>query len=238
MRAYLSRTQQQAPVVFLLMDVWGFRDELFGIADDIARAGNTCVVPDFYHRQGIVLHEAKDEHGRARTLADLPGDHQERIRASLRALRDEEVVADVAATLESLKQLGLPSDRFGCVGYCMGGRHALRVAAAFPALFRASASLHGSDLVTSGPDSAHLGIPDIRGAFYCGFAERDPYASPSVLSALENAFSRSPATYQFSLHPGIHHGYALPERDVYDASATNTDWSAIRTLFAQHLNAA
>lgn len=236
MRAYLSRAADDAPVVFLLMDVWGFRDELFGIADDIARAGNTCVVPDFYHRQGTILHEVKDEQGRSRTLSDLPSVDQEKIRASLRALRDDQVVADVEAAIAFLDAQGLPTKRFGCVGYCMGGRHALRVASALPDLFAVGASLHGSYLVTDGPGSAHHGVSRISGGFYCGFAELDPFAAPAVRDALKNAFSCAPASYQFSLHKGVHHGYALPRRDVYHADSVNADWRAIRSLFDRHLN--
>ena len=235
MRTYLSNASADAPVVFLLMDVWGFRDELFGIADDIALAGNTCVVPDFYHRQGTVLHEVKDEQGRSRTLSDLPKEDQEKIRASLRALRDEQVVADVEATIAYLDKQGLPTERFGCVGYCMGGRHALRVASALPDLFVVGASLHGSDLVTDSPNSAHHGVSRIRGAFYCGFAELDPFAAPGVRDALESAFSGAPASYQFALHMGAQHGYALPQRDVYHPDSANADWRAIRSLFDQNL---
>jgi hypothetical protein len=37
------------------------------------------------------------------------------------------------------------------------------------------------------------------------------------------------------LHRGIQHGYALPERDVYDADATAADWMAIKGMLQAEL---
>lgn len=236
MRTHVSVGPASAPVVVLLMDVWGLREELFTIADAVSAAGYTCFVPDFYYRQGIVSHAVFDEDGRMRTLADLSSAQQEQIRASLRQLRDDDVVQDARCLLNYARDQRLMThQRAGSVGYCMGGRHAMRLAAAFPDVFVAGASLHGSDLVTDQPGSAHLQIPQMRGSFYCGFAELDPYAAPAVQAALARSFDASPVAYRSKLHRAARHGYALPLRDVHDPRATSEDWEAIFDMLGREL---
>ena len=45
------------PSVFILMDIWGLREELFDIARKIAVVGYHCIVPNFWYRQGRVRFE-------------------------------------------------------------------------------------------------------------------------------------------------------------------------------------
>src|SRR5262245_24776871 len=73
------------------------------------------------------------------------------------------VVEDTGAILTFLD--AQPDARPGAVGgfgYCMGGRHVLQAAAACPDRLRASASLHGTMLITEKPDSAHLGVGKLQ----------------------------------------------------------------------------
>src|ERR1700724_1473728 len=74
--------------------------------------------------------------------------------------------------------------RVGSIGYCMGGRHLMWVAGAYPERFIAGASLHGTQLVSDRDDSPHRLADRIRGQLYCGFAEKDPNATPPIRQAL------------------------------------------------------
>ena len=158
METFMTHPQENAPfpAVIVFMDVWGVREELFDIARRIATVGYCCVVPDFYHRQGKVRHEFRDENLRMITLDRLDPDTQERVLAPTRKLSDAMVVDDTASLLEFLGH-GEPvrAGPMGCIGYCMGGRHVFRAAANFPQRFRASVSLHGTNLVTERADSPH-----------------------------------------------------------------------------------
>ena len=58
--------------------------------------------------------------------------------------------------------------------------------------------------------------PTGSGQLYCGFAEKDPNASPPIRQALSEAFAGCPVDYRFEVHPGAEHGYALPDRDIHD----------------------
>ena len=94
------------------------------------------------------------------SLKDLPEADQQRIQEFRLHLSDEMAVADAGALMARLaEEETLRSDVAGSIGYCMGGRHVLRVAAAYPGLFRANASLHPTRLVVDGSESPPPGRP-------------------------------------------------------------------------------
>jgi carboxymethylenebutenolidase len=228
------------PPVFIFMDVWGLREELFDVARRIATVGYFGVVPNLYYRQGRIRNEYRNAKGQMITLDALPTDQKARVLAPLANLTDELVVADIASILRYLD--GNPAVKqyvAGCVGYCMGGRHAFRAAANFPDRFKASASLHGTDLVIDGKESPHLKMSKARGEVYCGFGEKDRHTPPSTVESLDRTFAAmgaGHARYIREVHPGAEHGYALPDRDVFDKQAANRDWEIIFAMFRRQLD--
>ncbi len=224
------------PVVIVYMDVWGVREELFDIARRIATVGYYCMVPDFYYRQGKIRNEFRNENRQMISLDRLDEQKQEVVRAPLRQLTDAMVVDDTASILDFLDQ-GEPvrPGATGCIGYCMGGRHVFRVAGQFPQRFKASASLHGSSLVTHANDSPHRLADKFRGELYCGYAAKDRNATTSTIKALDEALSACAVNYSYEVHQGAQHGYALPDRDVYDRLAANRDWELIFSMFRRQI---
>jgi carboxymethylenebutenolidase len=224
------------PAVVVFMDIWGLREELFEVARGVARAGYYCVVPNSYYRQGRVRFEYRNERGEMRSLDALPADVQETVLAPLRALTDAMVVADTRSMLDFLAREPVRPGGKGVLGYCMGGRHALCVAGHHPDDFRAAASLHGTRLVSDAADSTHLLADRFKGEIYCGFAERDPHAPPATIAMLAAALEgRRNVRYHFAVHSGTDHGYALPDRDIYDRAATARDWKEIFAMFERQL---
>ena len=224
------------PAVVLFMDIWGLREELFDIARKIAVVGYHCTVPNFYYRQGKVRLAVRGEDGRMMSFVALPLQDQERIRAQRRSLTDEMVVEDTGSVLEFFKIQPIKDGAKGSIGYCMGGRHGLCVAAAYPDDFRATASLHGTSLVNDTPRSPHRLADAYRGEIYCGFGEHDENASPATIAALSAALEgRSNVRYRYRVHMGAEHGYALPDRDVHYKQAANCDWEAIFGMYERVL---
>jgi len=119
----------------------------------------------------------------------------------------------------------------------MGGRHVMCVAGTYPERFIAGASLHGTQLVSDRDDSPYRLAKQLRGELYCGFAEKDPNAAPSIRQALSEAFAGSPVDYCCEVHPGAEHGYALPDRDIHDKRAANRDCELIIAMFRRQLSA-
>jgi carboxymethylenebutenolidase len=226
-----------APIV-VYMDVWGLREELYDIARKVAVVGYYVVLPDLYYRQGRVRHQWRNQRGQMISMHNLDPERQAQVRAPLQQLSDAMVVADSGAILDFLARgEAVCPGAVGSIGYCMGGRHVICVAAAYPERFIAGASLHGTQLVSQRADSPHRLVARLRGELYCGFAEKDPNATPPIRQALSEAFAGSPAHYTCEVHPGAEHGYALPDRDIHDKRAANRDWELIFAMFRRQLSA-
>ena len=218
------------------MDVWGIREELYDIARRIATVGYYCAVPDFYYRQGRVRHAFRDANNRMISLHALPEVERQRVTAPLAQLSDTMVVADTGALLRFLDtEADVKPGAMGSIGYCMGGRHVMSVAAAFPERFRASAGLHPTSLISDRPDSPHLVVDRLRGEFYCGFAETDAYAPPAMIAELGRLLAGCPVHYHRKIHSGAVHGYALPDRDIHQKSGANRDWELIFAMYRRQL---
>ncbi|MEA3024481.1 MAG: carboxymethylenebutenolidase, partial [Alphaproteobacteria bacterium] len=62
------------PLVILFMDVWGLREELFGIARRVAAEGYYCLVPNLFYREGRFRFERRNAEGRMVSFNTLPQD--------------------------------------------------------------------------------------------------------------------------------------------------------------------
>ena len=238
MDAYAARPDGGGPfaLVVLFMDIWGLREELFAIARRIATRGYYCVVPNLYYREGAIRYERRNSAGQMVSFHTLPAALQEEMRAHAHALTRAGVRSDVAAILDFCRGEPVDAGAAGSAGFCLGGRMAFIAGQEFPSRFRASASLHGTLLVTDAPDSPHRLVDRMRGEVYCGYGEHDRFAAPELLTAMERAFAgRSAARYRCNLHRGADHGYSLPDRDVYDAAAADKDWDEIFAMFGRQL---
>jgi carboxymethylenebutenolidase len=234
--AWPGSASMPLPVVVVLMDMWGFRQAVKDIAQDIAALGYHALLPDLYHRTEPIRLDDETRGMAIRKFADIPGHVGKRMRAAMDGLADDAVVADVGALLKAAQAWPLPMARHvGLVGYCMGGRHALCVAGALPQQVRAAACLHGTGLVQGGERSPHRRALQARGEIYCGHAALDEYAPPEVPQQLAEALPLGDAAFSWQVHEGAHHGYALKDRGIYDAQATAHDWARIEAMFRRQL---
>jgi carboxymethylenebutenolidase len=240
METFIAHPEEGGPFapVVVYMDVWGLREELCDIARKIAVVGYYVLLPDLYYRQGRVRHQWRDADGHMISMHNLDPERQAQVRAPLQKLSDAMVVSDSGAILAFIdRDEPVRHEPVGSIGYCMGGRHVICVSAAYPERFVAAASLHGTLLVTDREGSPHQLAAKLRGELYCGFAEKDPNATPPIRAALAEAFAGCPVDYRFALHAGAEHGYALPDRDIHDKHATNRDWELIFAMFRRRLSA-
>jgi carboxymethylenebutenolidase len=227
------------PAIVVYMDVWGVREELYDIARRIATTGYYVMVPNLYYRVGGGSTEFRDANGKMISMEILDDARKAQVRAPMQQLSDQMVVNDTGALLKFL-DAGEPVTRgaMGSIGYCMGGRHVVRVAGAFPERFKASASLHGTRLLTDSADSPHWSAVQAQGELYCGFAEHDPFAPLPHIQVIADAMRKSAATFSHHLHHGAHHGYALPDRDIHDKQAANRDWEHMFAMWRRQLQTA
>jgi carboxymethylenebutenolidase len=238
MDAFTARPAGEAavPLVILCMDIWGVRPQLSEIAARIASQGYCAVVPNFYHRDGVKGFDFRNARGQSVSMEIASKEQQEAVRQHGAALSNAMVDADVGALLRFFEDEPVSRGPAGSVGFCMGGRHAMFVAGTRPERMLATASLHGTQLVSDKPDSPHRFADRFRGEMYCGFAEHDPYVPPSIAVTLNSLLGNRPnLKYRSVTHAGARHGYAIPDRDVYDREAAEKDWTEIFAMFARTL---
>jgi len=239
MPTFVVHPQQDGPfpAVILYMDIWGVREELYDIARWVGATGYYCLVPDMFYRQGKIRHQVRDQGGKMISLSKLDDAMRAKVLGPAKKQSDTESMADTQAILKFLaSDKSARSGPKGCFGYCLGGRLSLLAAANFPDQIKAAASLHGTALVTDAADSPHRLTPKIKGEFYCGFGEKDHYSPPPTIAQIAGAMKEAGVKYRHEVHVNTDHGYALPDRDIYNKSATLRDWELILAMFRRQLS--
>lgn len=217
------------PMIVFFMDAFGLRPALTDMAERLTDAGYAVLQPNLYWRAG-----AFEPFDPMTTFSDP--DERARIMAMIGALRVEQVATDTVALVDEVaSDLRLRTDRFGCVGYCMGGRIAFGMAAELPDRVAAAAAIHPGGLVTDDAKSPHRQASRIRGVVYLGIADQDRGCTPEHQQALREALDAAGVRYALEVYPGALHGFAVPDHSVFDAEAAERHWSRILDLFREAL---
>jgi carboxymethylenebutenolidase len=211
------------PVVLLLMDAPGKRQELHDMASRIATAGYYVILGNLYYRR--VSHYNVFETGDR----DVMFEH-------MNSLSNAMVVSDAGAMIaHAAKDPNADATRVGVVGYCMSGPFAISVAAGHPSVVKSAASMYGVRLAVNAPDSPHLALGRINGEVYVGAAETDEYAPPEMIAKFEAAAAAVPTAVRVEWYPGTHHGFGFPGRPQYNREAAERHWLRLHDLFARTL---
>jgi carboxymethylenebutenolidase len=217
------------PVVFLMMDAPGIREELRMIARRLATVGYYVLLPNLYYRAGRdtiygpdVLTHGSTEHARMRAV---------RTNMTIPPMME-----DVNALLDfCTRQRAARDGAIGIHGYCMSGPYALAAAARFPDRIAAAASFYGTWLVNDAEESPHLNLARIKGEVYIACAEHDELAPLPMVEELKVLFARAGAKGEIEMYMGVHHGFAFPERWCYDVPAAERHWERLIALYRRTL---
>ncbi|MCZ6593061.1 MAG: dienelactone hydrolase family protein, partial [Alphaproteobacteria bacterium] len=109
------------------------------------------------------------------------------------------------------------------------------VAGTFPDRFAANASLYGVWIVTEHDDSPHLLADKIEGEMYLAFAEHDQWVPGNVIPDLTTALDTHGVVHEIETYPGTEHGYAFPEREMYNEAAAEATWAKMFALYERRL---
>ncbi|WP_035911917.1 dienelactone hydrolase family protein [Knoellia sinensis] len=235
--AWLSRPADAAddavlPGVLLFVDAIGVRPRIFDMAGRIASWGYTVLAPNVFHRDGNAVETSPTEpldtdEKRAEFFAEaMPRVH---------ALTPDLALPDIAAYLTALTSRPDTSAPLGVVGYCMGGRLAVRAACAHPDLVAACGAFHTGGLATEAEDSPHLGLPNARAEFVFGHADQDRSMDPAQVERLGEALAAVGLTATNEVYADAAHGYTMADTAVYDEAATERHFTELRDLFDRTL---
>ena len=230
METFICRPERGAhPAVLFFMDAPGIREELRDMARRLASVGYYVMLPNLYYRAG------RDTMFGPQVLEKGSAEHQ-----SMRAIRTKMTIPPVRRDIGSMLAFieGEDSAKDGPIGihgYCMSGPYALAAAARFPDRVAAAASFYGTWLVSDAEESPHLSLGKGKGELYIACAEFDDLAPLPMVEELRGLFERAGSPGELELYPGAHHGFAFPQRKIYDRPAAEQHWERLIALYRRQL---
>ena len=205
---YPASPNGQALVV--LHEIFGVNTAIRRIAGNFAAQGYHVLVPDLFWRVAPHLELGYDADTMARALALAAG------------LDEEKAVSDIAATV------ALAGQRAACVhlvGFCMGGKLAVR-AASIPGVSSAI-SFYGV-----GIDEIPESLAQARCPVMLHYGASDPYIPMSAVEAVQAA-SAGLSYVTLHIYPGAGHGFFSPSRALHHPEAARLAWERCERLFHQ-----
>ena len=217
------------PTVLFLMDAPGIRDELRDMARRLATVGYFVMLPNLYYRSG------HDSVFGPQVLEKGSPDHK-RMRAIRTKMTIPPVMEDIASMLAFAdKHDDAKAGSVGVHGYCMSGPFALAAAARYPDRVAAAASFYGTWLVSDAVESPHRSLGEVRGELYIACAEHDDLAPLPMVEELRGLFESAGSPGEMELYPGVHHGFAFPQRKIYNHEAAERHWERLIALYRRRL---
>jgi carboxymethylenebutenolidase len=197
----------------VVQEAFGVNDHIEDVAGRFADAGWLAVAPHLFHRSGDPTFGYDD------VSQVLP--HMQQLRA-------DTVLDDIDAALAHLGGAGIPADRIGAVGFCMGGTVALVTAAR--RTIGAAVTFYGGGVV-----EGRFGFPPLveeatrLAAPWLGlYGDTDRGIPVDQVEALRAAAASSGQVTDVVRYPGAGHGFHCDRRpDHHPPSATDA-WQ--RTL--------
>jgi carboxymethylenebutenolidase len=219
------------PAVIFLMDAPGIREELRDMVRRLAAVGYYVLLPNLYYRSDV------------EELGPFVGEAHAATRQKLMQLMGTINIPMVMQDIDALvgfaaSDSAASTSAMGCVGYCMSGQYAVNAAVRHKDRIRAAASFYGVALVTDKPDSPHLALRHTDARLYFGCAETDAYAPQEIIDKLRGEVEGSHANAEVEIYPGTAHGFAFPQRPVYNKPAAERHWERLFALFGGALKGA
>ncbi|HEU0160711.1 MAG TPA: dienelactone hydrolase family protein [Hyphomicrobiaceae bacterium] len=230
METFMARPERGLyPAVLFLMDAPGIREELRDMARRLASVGYCVLLPNLYYRAG------RDSIYGPDVLVHGSAAHQ-RMRAVRTTMTIPPVMDDIAAILAFLDSAdGVKRGAVGVHGYCMSGPYALAAAARYPERVAAAASFYGTRLISDAVESPHLALARAKAELYIACAEIDDLAPLPMVAELEQLFAAAGNPGELEIYPGVHHGFAFPQRKIYDQAAAERHWERLIALYRRRL---
>ncbi|MER5433299.1 dienelactone hydrolase family protein [Streptomyces sp. NPDC002588] len=227
--AYLAHSADGSPRpgVLLYQDAFGLRPHLKAMADRLAGAGYTVLVPNVFYRHGrapvVEMPEFIDPAARPELFGSLM--------PLLQSLTNDLTERDAGAYLRWLEESPLVADGpVALTGYCMGARLSLLTAGTHPERVAAAAGFHGARLATDTPDSPHLVAGRVTAELYFGHADNDASLPPEQIELLEDTLTAAGVRHTCEVYEGAPHGFTQADTAAYDEAAAERHWAALLDL--------
>ncbi|HUO05341.1 MAG TPA: dienelactone hydrolase family protein [Candidatus Binataceae bacterium] len=224
MPAHLAQPAEGGPypALIVVMEAFGLNKNIKGIANRFAAEGFVVIAPNLYFRMpnNVVGYD------------DLPSAIK-----LMMALKDEQVVSDMAFTIDYLKTLKEAKRPIGVTGFCMGGRISFLTACRNPDV-KAAAPYYGGGMVKASRPGAKAPIEFVDGlnapvlAFFGG---KDAFIPLAEVDEFRDALKRAGKPAEVVFYPDADHGFMCDERPSFHPTHSKDAWNKTVAFFKQHL---
>ena len=235
MNVYVSTPNDgsNAPGVVVIQHAGGVDTFVQTMCDRLSSAGYVAAAPDLFHRQKDNILEE---------VAALPAgspDRLPKLMGKLAQFKDSEVIRDVDATIDMLRDHetvnGLP---LGITGFCMGGRVALLMAAKNSDL-KASGVFYGAMLNGSWGDEGETPL-ELASSVNCPvvgfFGNDDQNPTPEVVKELESVLIANNKEHEFHSYNDTGHAFMdFSNPNTYRENSAQDAWPKLVNFFDQNL---
>ncbi|HZW16296.1 MAG TPA: dienelactone hydrolase family protein [Brevundimonas sp.] len=227
---YVARPEGDGPfpVVVVVSEIFGVHEYIRDVCRRLAKAGYAAIAPAFFVR-----------------VADPAGADMARVQEIVAAAGYEQVMGDVAATLQwASQQLWADADKVGITGWCWGGKVVWQAAARFAAI-DAGAAWYGrlappadatAEQIAAGEPWPVDLADDLKAPVLGLYGEADRGIPLASVEAMRSALQRAGQTESgIEVYPAAPHGFHADYRDSYRAEAAADGWARMLALFEARL---
>ena len=215
-QGYLAEPEQPqgAPAVVVIQEWWGLNDQIRGVADRMAAAGYTALVPDLY--RGKSTFEAEEAHHLMTNLNFGDAASQ-----------------DVRGAVQALKARG--AAKVGVTGFCMGGALTILSLTMVP---EADAGVVWYGM----PPLDYVDAGKIKAPLMAHWATQDQAFAIEGVDALDEKLRAAGVRYtghRYLAHHAFANETAVGPRRIaitqYDAAWAQLAWDRSFSFFGRHL---
>ena len=228
------RSGASGPGVLLYMDAIGLRPQIEQMADRIAEWGYVVLAPNAFWRDGSAADLAPQADLRVPENRDAF--FATGVMDRVAALTPDRIEADAEVWLSTLRGLdGVADGPVAAIGYCFGGRLALRTAAHRPEEVAVVGMFHTGGIVIDGPDSPHLVVPQVKATVLAGHADADRSNTPEQIAAFDEALIAAGVPHRTAVYPEAMHGYTMADTSMFQEAGAERHFAELREIFAAEL---
>jgi carboxymethylenebutenolidase len=222
MPAYYAKSvdAEMPPVILVAMEVFGLHEFIKDVTRRLGKLGAFAVAPDYYFRLGDLT-----------TITD-----PSQLMPLVNSKPDQELFADLDATVDWAKSEGGDTERLGIVGFCRGGR-TVWLYATHSSSLKAGVAFYGSltdPPRAAMPKNAFDLATEVKAPVLGLYGADDASITPDQVEAMKERLESAGKTAKFKIYPGAPHGFFADYRQSYRPEAARDAWAAMQTWFKKY----
>jgi carboxymethylenebutenolidase len=217
---------KKSPGVLVHFEIFGVNGHIENVCRRMVEAGYAALAPDYYWRLET----------RTAPYSDMKAGF-----ALASTLKDEQVMADAASAIRYLQSKEFVDPKaIGTLGFCMGGRLSILVAAENAQSISAAVSFYGGGLAGENPRGGQTLNPmheaaKLRAPMLLFYGEKDQFILPEHIEKFTGKLKELGKNFQCKVYAGAGHGFFCDERPSYNAEAAQDAWQRVVSFLGANL---